>query len=218
MSARQRASGKTPHTCRSCSTRISFPVFPEQEGEVDVVGRVGGIWVVRPLEVSQAAPVVSVVTAVTGSWYEQLPGRVGDEQGRTAGAQMHGHGLDGRAKVVLCRDVRDRVVHEHGIEGALEPQRPHVALEVLALGVQRPAQREHLRGEIRERARRSGSSDATRCFRLPSRARAAFAPRLRPWRRSRERRSPLPRRSRTDASAGGTRGRALRRSGEQTSV
>ena len=42
---------------------------------------------------------------------------------------------------------------EHDVEGALEPERPHVALEVLALGVERSAQREHLRREIREGAR-----------------------------------------------------------------
>ena len=75
------------------------------------------------------------------------------EQRRPAGAEMQGNVFQRRAKVVLRRDVGNRVVHEHGIEGAPEPQRPHVALDVLAFGVQRLAQREHLRREIGQRAR-----------------------------------------------------------------
>ena len=58
-----------------------------------------------------------------------------------------------RAQVVLGREVHDGVVHEDGVERAPEPERPHVAEDVLAAGVERAAQREHLRREVGERAR-----------------------------------------------------------------
>ena len=54
-----------------------------------------------------------------------------------------------------------------------EPQRAHVAEHVVALGVQLPAQRQHLRREVRQRAREVIASGARRCCRRPSPARAA---------------------------------------------
>jgi hypothetical protein len=39
--------------------------------------------------------------------------------------------------------VGDRVVDEHGVEAPAEPDRPHVPLDVLALGVELPADLEH---------------------------------------------------------------------------
>ena len=41
---------------------------------------------------------------------------------------------------------------EHDVEGAAEPERSHVSLEVLALGIERAAQREHVGREVGERA------------------------------------------------------------------
>ena len=58
----------------------------------------------------------------------------------------------GRAQVVLRRHVDDSVVREHDVEAALEPQRPHVADDVLALRVQGSRQRQHRLGDVRERA------------------------------------------------------------------
>ena len=68
---------------------------------------------------------------------------------------MSGRGLDGRAKVVLGREVRHGVVDEHDVEGPSEPERAHVSLEVLALRVQPLTEREHVGREVRERAGRS---------------------------------------------------------------
>lgn len=43
-------------------------------------------------------------------------------------------------------------MEEHGIECSTEPQRPHVAVDVLAFRVQFPAEREHPVGHVRESA------------------------------------------------------------------
>jgi hypothetical protein len=62
-----------------------------------------------------------------------------------AGTHVHRGCLDGCAEVVLRRQVRDRVVDEDDVERPAEAQRAHVALDVLALGIERPREREHLR-------------------------------------------------------------------------
>ena len=52
------------------------------------------------------------------------------------------------AEIVLGGHVRDRVVHEHRVERPPQPHRTHVALEVLALGVEPAAHVEHLRRAV----------------------------------------------------------------------
>ena len=60
--------------------------------------------------------------------------------------------LDRRTEILLRREVRDGVVDEDDVELSAEPQRPHVAFEVLALGVERAAEREHLGRDVGQRA------------------------------------------------------------------
>lgn len=59
---------------------------------------------------------------------------------------------DGAFEIGARRHVADRVVHEDAVEGAPEPDRPHVALDVLALRVEAAAHRKHGGREVDERA------------------------------------------------------------------
>ena len=60
---------------------------------------------------------------------------------------------DRGGEVVLGRHVVDRVVHHDRVERAAEPHRAHVAHDVLALGVERPRDLEHLLRQVDERER-----------------------------------------------------------------
>ena len=176
--------GKSPSVCRSWTTRSSSPGPRATISVVDVVRRRarlaarastrGSAGCARRRRRARRGRSSGLKISVVASGV-----RITTPPGRTC----DGRGLDRRAEVVLRRQVRDRVVDEDDVERAAEPERAHVALEVLALGVERPAQREHLGRDVGERARRSAPSGATRCSRRPSRARAASARRRRRRRR-----------------------------------
>ena len=151
----------------------------EHDRVVDLVGRVGRVGVDRPLEVPERAPVDAVVAAVRGARRERLTREVGHEDRDAARARVREGRADAVAEVALGRHVRDRVVDEDGVERPAEPERPHVSEHVLALGVELPAQREHLRREVGERAGEVSLSGATRCCRRRIRARAASPRRAR---------------------------------------
>jgi len=61
---------------------------------------------------------------------------VGDEHGDAAGAAVHEGGPDRLPQVGLAGHVVHGVVDEHRVERAAEPHRAHVALLVLAFGVE----------------------------------------------------------------------------------
>jgi hypothetical protein len=93
----------------------------------------------------------AVVAAVLAALDEPLRDEVGDEQDGAAGAAVLDRGHDRRPQIVLGRQVRDRVVDEDGVEGPPQSDRAHVALGVLALRVQPPADGQHRRGEVDQR-------------------------------------------------------------------
>ena len=64
---------------------------------------------------------------------------------------MDERGLDGLPEIGLPGEVVHRVMDEHGVEDAAEPQRAHVAVHVLAVRVEAIAQDQHLRRSIGER-------------------------------------------------------------------
>ena len=112
----------------------------EHDRVVDLEARVARIGVGRPLEVPQRAAVGAVVAAVVCAGRERLARAVGDEE-RDAARPRVGEGRpEAGAQVVLGREVHDRVVHEDGVEGPAEPERPHVAEDVLAARVERAAE------------------------------------------------------------------------------
>ena len=119
--------------------------------------RLAGCGRMRPLEVAERPPVVSVVPTVIGARLERLARAVRHEEGDTARPRVCERRLHARPEIVLGRQVHDRVVHEDGVERPSEAERPHVAEHVLAAGVQLPAQREHLRREVGQRAREVGA-------------------------------------------------------------
>jgi hypothetical protein len=49
---------------------------------------------------------------------------------------VHKGGVDRSPEIALARHVLDRVVHEHRIEDAAEPQRAHVTATVITLWVE----------------------------------------------------------------------------------
>jgi len=63
---------------------------------------------------------------------------VGNEQGQACWAAVRERGPDHPRQVGTAGDVVHGVVHEHGVEGAAEPNRPHVPVHVLAFGVESP--------------------------------------------------------------------------------
>jgi len=62
-------------------------------------------------------------------------------------------GAEAVAQLVLGRHVRDGVVDEDRVERPSQPHGTHVAEDVLAVRVDRATQSEHLRRDVRERAR-----------------------------------------------------------------
>src|SRR5260370_24455615 len=59
-------------------------------------------------------------------------------------------GLHLRPQIRFGSHVADRVMNEHHVEGAAESERANVALDVLALWVELPTHREHLRRKIHQ--------------------------------------------------------------------
>jgi hypothetical protein len=88
---------------------------------------------------------------VVGRWLEGLHHGVGNEQRHPAGLAVLERRSEHPAEIVLGGHVRDRVVHEHRVERPPQPNRTHVALEVLALGVEPAAHVEHLRRAVDKR-------------------------------------------------------------------
>jgi len=85
------------------------------------------------------------VPTVAGARCERLSRVVRDEQRDAAGPGVRVGGAEAVAELVLGRHVRNGVVDEDRVERPPQPQRAHVAEDVLAVGVERPAQGEHLR-------------------------------------------------------------------------
>ena len=81
---------------------------------------------------------------------ERLPDLVGHEHHEPARPQWT-NAVSTAAKIRLRGHVADRVVHKYRVEAAVEADRAHVALEVLALGVTGGPHREHLRREVDQR-------------------------------------------------------------------
>ena len=145
--------GKSPCDVAVVHNARFLPRLDEQDDVVDRERRAAGVGRVRPLEVAQRTPVVAVVPAVVGSRLERLAGVVGDEDGHTSGSRVGERGLHAGAQVVLGRQVHHRVVDEHGVERPSEPERPHVAEDVLAVGVQLAREGQHLRRDVGQGAR-----------------------------------------------------------------
>ena len=78
---------------------------------------------------------------MVGGLGEELPHMVGREQHRSARSTVHERRQHGLPHVGFTGEVAHRVVHEDHVELTVEPQGAHIALEVLALGVQLPAHR-----------------------------------------------------------------------------
>ena len=105
----------------------------------------------RPLDVAQRSLAV-VAFEQLGALDERVRDVVGREDRRAARPRVDERRLDRRAQVGLRRHVGDAVVGEDGVEDAAEPQRPHVAGDVLALGIAGAAERQHRLGDVGERA------------------------------------------------------------------
>ena len=64
---------------------------------------------------------------------------------------MEGGGPERRENIVRFGGVHDGVVHQHHVELALQPQRPHVSRDVLAFRVDRAADGQHALRAIGQR-------------------------------------------------------------------
>lgn len=85
------------------------------------------------------------MAAVIRRRLERFADRVGREERRAARLAVRERRLDRHSQIRLGRHVRDRVVDEDRVELTAEPDGAHVALDVLALRVQRAAHRQHAR-------------------------------------------------------------------------
>jgi hypothetical protein len=83
------------------------------------------------------------VTAVIGGRPEIFPDSIRSEQGRSARSAVDEGGFDRLAQIGFGRHIADGIVDEDEVELPPEPRRPHVALDVLALRVQRQADLPH---------------------------------------------------------------------------
>jgi hypothetical protein len=124
-------------------------VVSQHDGVVHRVGRSGRISVVRPLEVAKRAS-VAVGATVVGSRPERLLHAVGRKDREATGSAVGSGGFHRRRKIRLPGQVVDGIVNEDSVEGSFEPNRPHVALSVLTLRIERPAHVQHLRGDVHE--------------------------------------------------------------------
>nr|WP_240477264.1 hypothetical protein [Jiangella muralis] len=106
-----------------------------------------------PAEEPRAAPVVGVGAAVLGALRERLRRVVRHEHRGAARPAVRERRLDRRGEILLGQQVADRVVHEHRVERAAQPQVAHVALDVRALRVQRARHRQHARRQVGQRHR-----------------------------------------------------------------
>lgn len=86
---------------------------------------------------------VTVVSTVLRFGHERLADAIGREHRRVSGPAVHECGLDRGADIALGGHVHDGVVHEHRVERAAEPYRAHLALPMLAVGIERGADGEH---------------------------------------------------------------------------
>ena len=89
-----------------------------------------------------------VVPAVVGGWSEILADVIGREQRGAARLAVQVRRLDGALQVLLRRHVDDRIVNEHGVEPAAEPDGPHVAFDMLAFRIELAAHLEHARRHV----------------------------------------------------------------------
>ena len=119
-------------------------------GEIHDVGRVGGIGIPGPLQVTQRTAVIAlaVVAAVARDQLDRLARAIRAEQRRATRRTVGVSRLDGLLQIALGRQVHDRVVDEDRIELPVQPHRAHVAVQVLAFRVERPADRKHVRREV----------------------------------------------------------------------
>ena len=141
---------------------------------------------------------------------ERLAHVVGREQRGAARARVGERRRRGRGEIRARGHVDHRVVDQHGVERAPEPQRAHVAGQVLALRVQRAATAPASRARCRSAC--SGSCCLTKNALPPAPAPSSSSvpPRGAPRARARRRRRPPRPRDRRRDRAAGTRASAPR--------
>lgn len=129
--------------------------FLEHVDEVGHKRAVGGIGIEAPFQIAQSSP-FAVMTAMVGRRSERLAHEVGYEQRDTSGLRVDERGVDRTVQVFFAGQVHDRIVDEDGVEHAPQAHRAHIALEVLAIGIDRAARRQHPFGHIDQRHREVG--------------------------------------------------------------
>ena len=127
--------------------------FADDESVVHIVSQAVRADLVGPLEVTYAPTVGDVAAAMFGARRKRFGHRVGYQDRCTTGSCVHRRGFDRGPKVALGGHVVDRVMDQDDVEQAPEPQGPHVAGDVLALGIECRAQLQHLRRKITQGAR-----------------------------------------------------------------
>jgi hypothetical protein len=115
----------------------------QHERVVDDVGVVGRIRIPVPFEISKPPAVLAILSPIARSRRERLADVVRHDNDRAARTAVDRGGAQCGQDVRRGRRIHDGVVHEHDVELTIEPQRPHVPQDVLALRVHRPADGEH---------------------------------------------------------------------------
>ncbi len=116
--------------------------FLEQVSHIHDVGRIGFHRVVRPRNISETSP-VSVMTPALGCGRKRFTSAIGQDVKRSTVGAMSESCFGDPCQVVESVDIHDGVMNEHRIKLATEPYVAHVSLDVLALGIEFPAQGQH---------------------------------------------------------------------------
>jgi len=109
---------------------------------------VGRIRIPDPFAEAALAAIRVAAAATTAARAERLGGVVGNEHRDAARPAVRERRPDHLPQVVLARDVVDRIVDQDRVERPAQPDRPHVALNVLTLGVDPARDCQHLRGAV----------------------------------------------------------------------
>ncbi len=116
---------------------------------IDYIRTICKVGIPRPFDVPQGAS-LAVVAAMIRGGPEDFADEIGREERRPSRLAVHKRGVDRHPQIGFRGHVTNRIVDEDAVELTTKSRRTHVALDVLAFGVQRATHRQHARRWVNE--------------------------------------------------------------------